>query len=795
MADKAGQVNEFFNIEKFEKEKKIILDGLAQIALAVANTSTSAKSGGVSGSAASQKSINADMEKAAKLTQQLNSLETEQAKKEALLKEQIRQKNAEIKEEIGLDAKMVGAYQSASNELKKRIKDYKDLAMAGGAVTESAKAELKAIQQLDAQIKTLDKSLGQHQRNVGNYQSALDNVKGKIAMVTAGWAAGTAALSGLVAFMGKAISGAMEDERAERKLTLALDGNSKAAERLLRFKEQLMKTTLLGEDEIMSMVNYGLAMGRSEAETTKLVNAAISLSNATGGQLDVMGAMDQLNKTYSGDLGRLKRYTGDLTVEQLKSGDAIDIVNEKYKKFKSEGVATMEGEVLQMKKWWGETMDSIGVMAMNVVNGIRTGIMAITSVMGGGVSSKGLATQKAENTKAQQLSAHQQKMDAINAEIDNTKRLLGINLSVQDTKEKQNKIDVSAVEDLKAITEEYQRQVDLVDRMLGEGRYTGVTKMASKNMPNPAKGLSESRKIEQKPGTNVGVDTNPIPESKSLTEDYGVSAEAAAWNSKIQYAQDAVAKIDEIVNLSYANRFAKIDEATKRDEDARQRELDGAKGNDARIKQINEKYDAKEREREKEKRRLQKEKAKYDKTSAIIQGVINTALGVTGALAQTGTLGPFAWVMAALNLAAGIAEVALISSQPTPSYKKGRKGGPAEIANVGEAGRELIVTKTGEMVLTPPTTTTTYLPEGASVIPHDRLLEMAARAGTMMPYYERTATNDLTDLRHDIQTLHYGLARVIKNKKETHINITKAGMHTLVHDENTWHEWINSKVG
>jgi hypothetical protein len=211
---------------------------------------------------------------------------------------------------------------------------------------------------------------------INQTQTSLTGLKDSWMKVAAAYTAVIAAGSGVIAFFKKAIEGAMEDERAERKLTLALDGNTEAARRLLKFKGMLWEKTTLGEEEIMKLINYGLAMGRTELDTRKLVQASIALSNATGGQLDVMGAMDQLNKTYTGDLGRIKKYVGDLTHEQLKNGEAIDVVNTKYVKFLSEGMDTASGKVIMFKKAWEEFGDTVGSKVLPVLGHLMTFINA-----------------------------------------------------------------------------------------------------------------------------------------------------------------------------------------------------------------------------------------------------------------------------------------------------------------------------------------------------------------------------------------------------------------------------------
>ncbi len=109
----------------------------------------------------------------AKSTAKLNTLKTEEARKLSELKvkqSELNKKNREAaKERLGL----VDAYQRESKKLNELRKAYKNLAIQNKANTKEGKALLKNLQSLDKKLKDVDKSVGQSQRNVGNYSGAL----------------------------------------------------------------------------------------------------------------------------------------------------------------------------------------------------------------------------------------------------------------------------------------------------------------------------------------------------------------------------------------------------------------------------------------------------------------------------------------------------------------------------------------------------------------------------------------------------------------------------------------------
>lgn len=119
-------------------------------------------------------------------------------------------------------------------------------------------------------------------------------------------------------------------------------------------------------------------------------------------------------------------------------------------------------------------------------------------------------------------------------------------------------------------------------------------------------------------------------------------------------------------------------------------------------KNANKKYISEE-EYEKKKAALEKKQAKYAKAQALINAGINTAMAIITTLAQLGAT-PWGIAQAAIAGAMGAAQMAIIAAKPLAQYAKGRKGGQGEYALVGEKGAEIM-----------------YVPQGASIIPHDKI--------------------------------------------------------------------------
>ena len=286
---------------------------------------------------------------------------TEQAKVEVLMNGQ--KANATMKE-IEAAARMLNAelrkLPTNSQEFTDKSKEWQKVTDRLTQVRNEARGTGDALEKMN---------------NKAGDESFFGKVKSNWMMVAGAWTAAAAAGAGVISFFKDAVEGAMADERAETKLRYALNGNAKATQQLLKFKERMMQTTLFSEDEIMGAVNMGIAMGRTESQTQKMVETAMGLARVTGRDLNDL--MMALSATYEGQTGKLGKLAGELkglTEAEIRNGGAVDILNEKYGKFSKEGLDTVEGKMAQIKKLWEEFKDSLGAKVLPVVGQFLTDV-------------------------------------------------------------------------------------------------------------------------------------------------------------------------------------------------------------------------------------------------------------------------------------------------------------------------------------------------------------------------------------------------------------------------------------
>ena len=119
--------------------------------------------------------IKAEADKASRQAQKEAERIAERQRKDAEKVAKEREKAARAAEkEAQKQAELNREYNKASARLNQLRKDYKDLAVAGKATTDQAKALLEEIQGLDKQLKEIDASVGQFNREVGNYSNKVE---------------------------------------------------------------------------------------------------------------------------------------------------------------------------------------------------------------------------------------------------------------------------------------------------------------------------------------------------------------------------------------------------------------------------------------------------------------------------------------------------------------------------------------------------------------------------------------------------------------------------------------------
>lgn len=201
-------------------------------------------------------------------------------------------------------------------------------------------------------------------------------------------------------------------------------------------------------------------------------------------------------------------------------------------------------------------------------------------------------------------------------------------------------------------------------------------------------------------------------------------------------------------------------------------------------KNANKKYIS-EKEYEEKKAALEKKQAKYAKAQALINAGINTAMAIITTLAQLGAT-PWGIAQAAIAGAMGAAQMAIIAAKPLAQYAKGRKGGQGEYALVGENGAEIM-----------------YVPQGASIIPHNKIDQPEAWGAYGVPQLAIPASANINPTLLDqavaasqwqpidYDRLGQAVAKAMPRQRAVNVNVDRHGV--TVQSGNDTRTYLNTK--
>ena len=229
-------------------------------------------------------------------------------------------------------AKILLQYDAEVSQLKAKLKSVED---SNKAIGDSAKSAGKTSTDSfnlagDAAEKAAEKTK--------KLKSEIDKTKESSSLISnvfAGVAVSLAAafsIEKIIEFSKVSFELARTTLHNEEGLLRALNGRKDVQQQLLSQAKQLASSSGVNDETIIQQQTFLALQGRTQDEITKTIEAGIRLSKVTG--TDLATAIKTLDGTFEGTIGRIGKLDSrfkDLSETQLKSGAAIDLVNEKYK--------------------------------------------------------------------------------------------------------------------------------------------------------------------------------------------------------------------------------------------------------------------------------------------------------------------------------------------------------------------------------------------------------------------------------------------------------------------------------
>jgi hypothetical protein len=299
----------------------------------------------------------------------LSQLRVTELKQREELKRKFAEENRQEKEKLKAQKQSQDAYGKLSAKHRELVREAKNLAVAYGAESKQAKDAAAAANKLDVQLKKIDSSLGQHQRNVGNYASAWQGVIGGFKNLLGGLGIGIG-IGAVKGFLEDSVKAFADSEKNAKALAFALNnvgGEGEAAFIKLNQQAAMLqeKGGVFSDDDITKaqtqLVNYGLLSD----EVEQLMPKILDLATVQG--VDLATATDTVIKGINGQTKGLKTVGLDFQDTGSKA-ENYAIILDKLTKFEgasAEAATTTEGRYKVLMNRFDDLQESIGEYIIN----------------------------------------------------------------------------------------------------------------------------------------------------------------------------------------------------------------------------------------------------------------------------------------------------------------------------------------------------------------------------------------------------------------------------------------------
>lgn len=182
------------------------------------------------------------------------------------------------------------------------------------------------------------KSVNQKLSGMGKSSAAkgIANIGSSIAKIGVASGAAVLAVSKAAAAI-KGLSAAYNTQAtAEAQLASAAENNpyltGESVRALKDYASRMQGISAVGDEEILPLMAQLAAAGRTQSEIQRIMSASLDVS--ASGAMSLESAVRNLNKTFSGlsgELGESVPQVKELTAEQLKNGEAVEVIAQRYR--------------------------------------------------------------------------------------------------------------------------------------------------------------------------------------------------------------------------------------------------------------------------------------------------------------------------------------------------------------------------------------------------------------------------------------------------------------------------------
>lgn len=166
-------------------------------------------------------------------------------------------------------------------------------------------------------------------------------------------------------FFNGAITASLEAESALNRLSVALKTSGSFSQAALKdfdnFAKVIERTTKFDGDLVLSQLAVAKSFGLTNDQAKQVLSTATGLATALGVSLE--SATEQLSGTLNGTIGRLGKVVPELKAlseEQLRAGEGLRILSDRFKGVAEGDAKTFQGQLTISKAAVGELQEELG---------------------------------------------------------------------------------------------------------------------------------------------------------------------------------------------------------------------------------------------------------------------------------------------------------------------------------------------------------------------------------------------------------------------------------------------------
>lgn len=235
-------------------------------------------------------------------------------------------------------------------------------------ITADASGYEAGVKKAQKASQTLSKSVSGVIQGLG--KSGLVGALGAVGLATGGVTAIIGVAKKAFQAVSKAVNECTEAYKTQYKAEVALetvaknnpyiDGSNVRA--LKNFASEIQAISNYGDEELLPLISNLTALGRTQEETMQIIKVATDM--ASTGMVSLDTAVNQLNMTLNGNIGRLGVQNAELktlTKEELASGKAVELLGKKYEGLAKSTVDTskqLKNAIGDFKELLGQTFEN-----------------------------------------------------------------------------------------------------------------------------------------------------------------------------------------------------------------------------------------------------------------------------------------------------------------------------------------------------------------------------------------------------------------------------------------------------